>query len=299
MVVFGIYRVTSNAFHAEMANYPNITTDECGISRDSLLMDNKCFTYHKVDNTVSRIFNGRRATDGELPWHVYIKISTKLNYYCGGSILNEWWILTAAHCVVQNLHGTVTIYPGMLSRFHPGTGYLSKKIIIHQADDIALIELNTALNFTAPKGSHYRRLNSVCLPKADIKNTDKEYALVAGFGRINDTHYPNWLQMGWGDSGGGVIQWQNGRAVVIGIVEMTTGCNYTEFYRFVRTSLKGDSGGGVIQWQNGRAVVIGIVEMTTGCNYTEFYRFVRTSLKVNWINKQINVTYNRVETCIN
>ncbi|CAG2104649.1 unnamed protein product [Medioppia subpectinata] len=169
--------------HAKMANYPNITTDECGISRDSLLMDNNCFPFHKMDDTVSRIFNGRRATVGELPWHVFI--TSDLFIFWNGL--------------------TITIYPGILNISNLGIGYQPKSIIIHEGfvfnqnnpDDIALIELNTALDLTASKGSHYRRVNSVCLPKPDIYNTRKEYALVAGFGRINDTHNPDWLQVGW------------------------------------------------------------------------------------------------------
>ncbi|CAG2121911.1 unnamed protein product, partial [Medioppia subpectinata] len=115
---------------------------------------------------------------------------------CGGSILNE---RCRATC-------TITIYPAILNLTNPGQGYKPKRFILHpgfeknqtNSDDIGLIELNTALDFTAPKGSHYRRVNSVCLPKADIYNTDNEYGLVAGFGTMNITkHLADWLQMGW------------------------------------------------------------------------------------------------------
>jgi len=52
-----------------------------------------------------RIVGGMRANISEFPWQVAIK---RISYYgghrymlasCGGSIINNQWILTAAHCV--------------------------------------------------------------------------------------------------------------------------------------------------------------------------------------------------------
>jgi len=46
---------------------------------------------------MGRIVSGRPAVEGDFPWIVSTQISGK--HFCGGSILNSEWILTAAHCL--------------------------------------------------------------------------------------------------------------------------------------------------------------------------------------------------------
>ena len=44
----------------------------------------------------SRITGGIEAGVGEFPWQV--SVQARNEHVCGGAILNEWWIITAAHC---------------------------------------------------------------------------------------------------------------------------------------------------------------------------------------------------------
>jgi trypsin len=57
----------------------------------------------------SRILNGTKAKFGDFPFHVLMEFD--LHYYCGGSLIKNSWVLTAAHCV-HGLHRTVT-YSGV------------------------------------------------------------------------------------------------------------------------------------------------------------------------------------------
>ncbi|XP_023218223.1 trypsin-1-like [Centruroides sculpturatus] len=60
----------------------------CGVSK----------TFYEGD----RIVGGRKALPGEFPWQVSLQRNTWFfgsSHICGGSVLNENWVLTAAHCV--------------------------------------------------------------------------------------------------------------------------------------------------------------------------------------------------------
>ena len=48
----------------------------------------------------ARIIGGQVASPGQFPWQVAIyKNTTDGRFFCGGAIINEQWILTAAQCV--------------------------------------------------------------------------------------------------------------------------------------------------------------------------------------------------------
>merc|ERR1712227_262006 len=54
----------------------------------------------------SYIINGQVSEKGAWPWQVsmamYSKKNEKFNHACGGSVLNERWVLVAAHCVMYS-----------------------------------------------------------------------------------------------------------------------------------------------------------------------------------------------------
>ena len=50
----------------------------------------------------TNIFGGNVTKLGEIPYMAllgYKEPSGKIGYLCGGSVINKWYILTAAHCV--------------------------------------------------------------------------------------------------------------------------------------------------------------------------------------------------------
>ncbi|XP_044160333.1 serine protease 53 [Bufo gargarizans] len=123
----------------------------------------------------ARIYGGTNAVPGEWPWHAALSFKGKPN--CGGTLISEKWVLTAAHCfdntAVDNKRDPT------LWRVHLGftkMGYTPEessavtvmpiRIVIHnsytnyvEGHDIALVELSQPVNIT-------RFISPICLPES-------------------------------------------------------------------------------------------------------------------------------------
>ena len=49
-----------------------------------------------LSEQANRITNGNLATRGQFPWQVALTINSAT--FCGGSLISNRWVLTAAHC---------------------------------------------------------------------------------------------------------------------------------------------------------------------------------------------------------
>uniref|UniRef100_A0A3B3WK18 Uncharacterized protein n=1 Tax=Poecilia mexicana TaxID=48701 RepID=A0A3B3WK18_9TELE len=61
-------------------------------------------------NEDERIVGGNEATPGEIPWQVVLLNQSKTLPICGGSLLSEFWVITAAHCLVLAKQKGYTIF---------------------------------------------------------------------------------------------------------------------------------------------------------------------------------------------
>ncbi|XP_069872030.1 serine protease 52-like [Dipodomys merriami] len=103
------------------------------------------------ESIVNAIIGGKPAHIADFPWQV--GILTQGNHLCGGAILDEWWILTAAHCFQRTNISDLEIIHGIDDL---NTKDLKKekvdKLIIHpffndwlMDNDIALVLLKAPL----------------------------------------------------------------------------------------------------------------------------------------------------------
>lgn len=83
-----------------------------------------------------RIVDGRKAGPGQFPYYMYLKLK-KLNgedSVCGASLINDEWLITAAHCLQNVRHANVHFEDYLLDR--PKLGHIlivvqSNRFYIH------------------------------------------------------------------------------------------------------------------------------------------------------------------------
>jgi hypothetical protein len=112
----------------------------------------------KGDN--SKIVGGAVAPEGAYPWQVSLSVSWIADpgqgHFCGGSIYNTKWIVTAAHCVVDNQPLDIHVVAGTNKLTSTSPRLNVRRIIVHRTynkpkehdNDVALLELLKPLAFS-------------------------------------------------------------------------------------------------------------------------------------------------------
>ncbi|XP_078052115.1 transmembrane protease serine 9-like [Augochlora pura] len=131
-----------------------------------------------------RIVNGEDAKLGEIPYQVSLQKSS--GHFCGGSVLNTNYIITAAHCVEGQTPSVVKVVVGTINWQDPKNAHEVDKIIVHEnynpgdswRNDIALLKLKTPLKLG-------KNIAAVTVPKANEPVAAKSPAVVSGWGRTS------------------------------------------------------------------------------------------------------------------
>lgn len=126
-----------------------------GLNEDERSFLQKFFEDHGLPSI--QIVGGSNADIADHPWMVSVATLPNYNQYCGGSIIDEEWILTAAHCLDGSQIG---IRAGVTNRndwFGQGQDRVSAQIIIHEdyvhylfGKDIALVRVSEPFDFSDP-----------------------------------------------------------------------------------------------------------------------------------------------------
>jgi len=134
-----------------------------------------------------RIIGGNEATIGSVPWIValvYTEGSAATHNFCGGSIINESWVVTAAHCVIGMAPSELWVIGAVLDLEWTAGAHARtiKKIKIHPrfsessyVNDIALLQLE------APFYPSHKLAVIDIANEADPEEIGQEYT-VAGWG---------------------------------------------------------------------------------------------------------------------
>ncbi|XP_023932759.1 chymotrypsin-like protease CTRL-1 [Lingula anatina] len=129
-----------------------------------------------------KIIGGIEALPNSWPWMAAITDSSDYQY-CGGSLISDQWVLTAAHCVARNVFvrlGDHSLSTDEKPNYAIQVG--AQAIFTHRrykrrqlVNDVALIKLKNPVTFTD-------QISPVCLPTVNEELADGHYCETTGWG---------------------------------------------------------------------------------------------------------------------
>ncbi len=222
-----------------------------------------------LDKTQAKIVGGAPAPDGAYPWIVSLGVSWIANpyyaHFCGGTVFSEKWIVTAAHCVVDNIPSDIVITAGT-NVLEPGSIRRNVNRIIVKAGytgatrgkDIALLELLDPL----PLGERIAPLPLLQSGDEGAMLVEDAPLMVAGWGTT-------------AEGGEAVIRLQHLKVPYVPLEVCNLPIGYdgrvlddmicAGFTGGGGDSCQGDSGGPIDARKDGKPVLAGIVSWGDGC----------------------------------
>ncbi|GBN08993.1 Serine protease nudel, partial [Araneus ventricosus] len=132
---------------------------------------------------MARIVGGENSQPGNWPWHAAVyKNGT---YACGATIINNHWLLSAAHCFLDHRHTYYEATLGMLRRrsFTPHQKtYRIDKVVPHPKFNIVTLEYDIAMLRTAEEVGFDFWVRPICLPNPMWVETSGSFCTAIGWG---------------------------------------------------------------------------------------------------------------------
>ncbi|XP_047567688.1 chymotrypsinogen B-like [Lutra lutra] len=239
---------------------------------------------HPELSGLSRIVNGEDAVPSSWPWQVSLQTGSGL-HFCGGSLISQDWVLTAAHCRVRKSHRVVAGVSDLGSDGEAVQVLRIAKVFEHplwdrimDTNDIALLKLATPVLLSSA-------VSPVCLPGANASFPPGSICATTGWGKSQYNSYkiPNKLQQAALPllSNADCMKFWGSKITDVMVCAGASGVS----------SCSGDSGGPLVCQNDGVWTLVGIVSWgSSWCNpfspgvytrVTKFIPWVREVLEAN------------------
>uniref|UniRef100_A0A1I8Q6X3 Peptidase S1 domain-containing protein n=1 Tax=Stomoxys calcitrans TaxID=35570 RepID=A0A1I8Q6X3_STOCA len=240
-------------------------------------------------NDESRIVGGTTTGVSEYPWMA--RLSYFNRFYCGGTLINDRYVLTAAHCVKGFMWFMIKVTFGEHDRCNdkerPETRFVlrafTQKFSFSNFDnDIALLRLNDRVPITS-------FIRPICLPRPEERNDlfVGTKGIATGWGTLKEDGKPSCLL----------------QEVEVPVLENETCVAQTNYTQKMitknmmcagypgtgeRDSCQGDSGGPLVRLRpdDKRYEQIGIVSWGNGCARPDYPGvYTRVTKYIDWITE--------------
>ncbi|KAF0288945.1 Coagulation factor IX [Amphibalanus amphitrite] len=231
----------------------------------------------------ARVVGGEDAARGQFPWQAGLVPRGSTRTFCGGSLINNRYVLTAAHCTVSFSPSEIQVMLGDLRIGTSDVGeqrFSVQQIIEHplytsatgSGWDFSLLKLTRTITFTST-------VSPVCLPTIRQTYAGAE-ATASGYGRLGATEpqattlqfvqLPVWSQTACQSLYGPTLK-----------STMICAGGYPEGGRSV---CNGDSGGPLVSDVSGRSQLIGVVSFGVPCALSYIPDvYARVTEALSWI----------------
>ncbi|CRL02608.1 CLUMA_CG015755, isoform A [Clunio marinus] len=115
--------------------------------------------YERKELIEGRIVGGTNAPLGRFPYQVSLRTTANF-HFCGGSIINNRWVLSAAHCTVGRGATSIRVLVGTVTLNSGGVSHTSSRIVNHPnynantiANDVSVVQTGTTIGFNANVGA--------------------------------------------------------------------------------------------------------------------------------------------------
>ncbi|WP_317987241.1 trypsin-like serine protease [Stigmatella hybrida] len=238
------------------------------------------------------IVGGANTTIAENPWQVSLQDGSF--HFCGGSIINENWILTAQHCV--NSGGSISkpgrVVAGITKVSGSSAGQIRTvaEVVVYPGyvdanigKDAALLRLSSPLDLSGP--------NAKAIPLATAADGSAGFPSTGSSVRVT----------GWGTLRSGGSSPDTLQTVDVSVLtnaqaqssypQETISADQLAAAAAGKDSCQGDSGGPLTALKGSTRVLAGIVSWGYGCADARYPgMYARVSSFESWINSTINGT---------